>query len=80
MERSTPTVFQINALASVQTVLKLLNHFALRDILPNKVQWALSDSICTITIETDDLSPEIAEITAEKMRSQVNVLEVLLKH
>jgi hypothetical protein len=73
-------VFEIRAIPSAQTVLKLLNHFALRDILPNKVKWETSDVACIIMIETDDLSIEIAEATAEKMRSQVNVEAVSLRH
>jgi hypothetical protein len=73
-----PTVFEIVASASVQTVLKLLNYFAQRDILPSRVMWETSDDFCTITIEAESLSAEIATIIAEKMRNQVQVKKVLL--
>lgn len=72
------TVFEIEASASSQTILKLLNYFALRDILPHKVAWCVSAGICQMKIETEHLTFEVAAVIAEKMRSQVNVSMVTL--
>jgi hypothetical protein len=72
-------VFEIEALACAQTVQKLLNYFAQRDILPGRVEWETSDNVCKITIETQQFTDGVANIIAEKMRCQVNVQSVHLR-
>ena len=72
-------VFEIEALACAQTVQKLLNYFAQRDILPGRVEWETSDDRCNIIIETHEFTDDMANIVAEKMRCQVNVQSVHLR-
>ena len=65
--------FKVRATATAQTLPRLMNYFAQRDLMPCKVAAEIDDLMMTIVIEQDDIAAEAATIIAEKMRSMVLV-------
>lgn len=71
--------FEIEAAANCQTLSRLINYFAQRDLTPSFVQATHEGSSISVTIEQPDLELAHAMIIAEKMRASVLVERVVLK-
>lgn len=68
--------FDIIAHADPQTLIRMLNYFALLGLVPRCVDAVEADGLVTIRIEQPDLGEQQAHVIAEKMRSSVLALSV----
>jgi hypothetical protein len=71
-------MFRIRAHAEPQTLLRVLNFFAQRDLLPLETHSVQQKSWLAINISVVGMPFEIAEIIAEKLRQTVLVTSVEL--
>jgi hypothetical protein len=70
--------FRIRAHAEPQTLPRVLNFFAQRDLLPLEIHSVLQGSWLAITVTVANMPFEVAEIIAEKLRQTVLVTSVEL--
>ena len=76
----SPTMhFEIEATANAQTLSRLINFFAQRDLTPSLVRATHEGSSISVIIEQPDLELAHAIIIAEKMRASVLVEWVVLR-
>jgi hypothetical protein len=68
--------YKIRATANAQTLSRIINSFAQRDLLPTSVLCETRAGGLDISILMPDLDPATAQIIAEKMRSMVLVEDV----
>jgi hypothetical protein len=68
--------YRIRATANPQTLSRIINFFAQRDLLPTSVRCDTRADALDVFIVASDLDPAHAQIIAEKMRSMVLVEEV----
>lgn len=71
--------FDIVSRSDPQALIRLLNHFAQRDLLPGHVAATEADGRLTIRIDHPDMDEKQARIIAEKMGSSVLVETVCLR-
>ncbi len=70
--------FRINALADAQTVPRVLEHFALRDLIPSSLTVELDGEELHLVIKHPDLDINLAGLIAEKVRVGVLIRSVHL--
>lgn len=70
--------FVIRAATSPHTLLRLVNHFAQRDLIPSAVTSQTEADWMMVIIIQSGLSAHVAAIIAEKIRSSVMVDSVEL--
>jgi hypothetical protein len=71
--------FEITATAEAQTLPRLLNFFAQRDLTPSLVQAQVVGAAVIVVIAQAFLEPGHAAVIAEKMRCSVCVQDVKLR-
>lgn len=71
--------FEIEAVSDAQTLPRLINHFAQRDLTPSLVQAEVKGSTTLVVIEQPALERPHAMIIAEKMRASILVESVVLR-
>ena len=71
--------FDIVTRSDPQALIRLLNHFAQRDLLPGHVTATEADGRLNICIDQPDMDEKQARIIAEKMGSSVLVEAVRLQ-
>ena len=71
-------LFSIRTAADAQATSRVVEHFAMRSLLPEMVRAIRDGDTLQIEIELHDLDEVSAAIIAEKMRSSVLVDEVSL--
>lgn len=71
--------FDIVSRSDPQALIRLLNHFAQRDLLPGHVTATEADGRLNIRIDQPDMDEKQARIIAEKMGSSVLVETVRLQ-
>ena len=74
--REVSALFKVWAAAEPQTLPRLLNYFAQRDLLASRVEASVSDGETHVVIEVEGLPAPAAEMIAEKMRQSVLVARV----
>lgn len=72
------TRFQVQAVADPQSVARIIEHFALRTLLPTKILAERDDSTLAVTIEQPGLEEATAHLILEKIRGSVLVLDASL--
>jgi hypothetical protein len=65
--------FSVQAAADAQTLLRILNFFAQRDILPTKVVALSKDRLLTVVVDVAAMDDSARELIAEKIRQLVLV-------
>ena len=70
--------FRINALADAQTVPRVLEHIALRDLVPSSLTAELDGEELNLVIKHSDLDINLAALIAEKVRVGVLIRSVHL--
>ncbi len=70
--------FEITAAAEAQTLPRLINYFAQRDLTPSLVRAEVRGAAVMVVIEQALLEPGHAAVIAEKMRCSVCVEDVKL--
>lgn len=68
--------FEICTLANAQALPRVLEHFALRTLMPQRVEAIRDDDRLIIFLEIEDLDEQLADLIAEKIRASVMVLHV----
>jgi acetolactate synthase regulatory subunit len=71
--------FDIVARADPQVLLRLLNYFAQRGLLPSRVRATQADGLVMVHVEQSDLDEEQACIIVEKMRTSVLVEAIRIR-
>lgn len=71
--------YSVRAGVCPQVVSRMIDYFALRNLVPASVRVRRWDDVLTILIEQPDIPEREAEIIAEKMRSLVTVTSVSLE-
>ena len=72
--------FRIDASAEPQSFLRVMGHFAQRDIVPVAAEMRVEGHRMRIDIEARDLPAAQAALIAEKLRQAVAVIGVELDH
>lgn len=72
--------FSVRAVASAQSLPRILEYFAQRDLTPSLVSSRTVDESLLVAIEQPDLDAVEASIIAEKMRAAVLICSVELLH
>lgn len=70
--------FRVRAVATSQTLPRLINYFSQRDLTPHRVIAHIKGKRLTVTIEQLDIDPAHAALVAEKMRAAILVESVEL--
>lgn len=73
-----PVRFVVQAHAEPQILVRLINFFVQRGLMPQRVKSSASNGAMTVVIEQDGLSDHQAGVIAEKMRATVLVESVRL--
>ncbi|MEO7170663.1 MAG: hypothetical protein ABIY39_09840 [Sphingomonas sp.] len=70
--------FELETEAGAQTLSRLINYFAQRDLTPSSVRSDVTGDLLRLTIEQRAIDPAHARIIAEKMRASVLVHSLTL--
>ncbi len=70
--------FRISAIADAQTVPRVLEHFALRGLVPSSLTAKLDGDELHMVIEHPGLDAHLADLIAEKVRAGVLIRSVQL--
>lgn len=71
--------YAVRCAPSAQLLLRVLDHFAQRDVLPRSVSATGAEDHLMIVIKVDEFGEPTAAIVAEKLRALVGVSEVDLQ-
>lgn len=74
------STFSVRAASCPQVLSRLVEYFALRDLVPETVRLRRRGDELTVSIEQGGLDEATAQVIAEKMRSLVMVMSVTLEH
>lgn len=72
------TRFDIRTVADAQAVSRVLEHFALRTLLPDRVEAVRNGDVLEISLEMAGLDEPLAQLIVEKIRACVLVLDAKL--
>lgn len=70
--------FDIRTVVDAQALSRVLEHFALRTLMPDRVEAARNSDVLDITLEIEGLDEPQAQLIVEKIRVSVLVLEAKL--
>lgn len=70
--------FDIRTVADAQALPRVLEHFALRTLLPDRVEAARDGNVLVIILEIEGLEEPLAQLIVEKIRASVMILEASL--
>jgi hypothetical protein len=63
-----PALFQLEALADPGMLPRIVHEFAKRDIIPRALHVRRTETLLEVSISSDDMAPEMAELVAKKLR------------
>ncbi|MFO1260979.1 MAG: hypothetical protein U1E68_07870 [Sphingomonadaceae bacterium] len=69
--------FEVRTLADAQALSRVLEHFALRTLLLDRVEATRDGDMLNIILEIAGLDEPLAQMIVEKIRASVMVLEVV---
>lgn len=67
--------FDIRTTADAQALSRVLEHFALRILLPDRVEAIRDGDTLVIALEVETIDEPLAQMIVEKIRASVMVLE-----
>jgi len=70
--------FTVRTLADAQALSRVLEHFALRTLMPDHVEAQRDGDMLEISLEVQGLDEAVAQLIIEKIRACVLVLEAAL--
>lgn len=70
--------FDIHTVADAQAAPRILEHFALRTLLLDRVEAVRNGDTLNISLEIEDLDDALAQLIVEKIRASVLVLDATL--
>lgn len=71
-------LFHVRLVADAQALSRLLEHFALRLLLPGRVVAQIDGGSFDVVLEVPDIDEATAHLISEKIRSSVLTIEVAL--
>lgn len=70
--------FDICTLADAQALSRVVEHFALRTLQPDRVEATRNGEVLNISLEIEKLDEALAQLIVEKIRASVLVLDATL--
>lgn len=70
--------FTVRTVADAQALSRVLEYFALRISLPDRVEAVLDGDVLNISVEMEGLDEALAQLIVEKIRASVLVLDAAL--
>lgn len=68
--------FDIRTISDAQALSRVLEHFALRTLIPDRVQVIRTGDVLDIVLEIDGMDDALTQLIEEKIRASVLVLEI----